>query len=81
MSKISYEELVVFARMISEQTPKRAVVNPTLKPGQFFLSSSMTEEDRKNFFGIVAGAHKGSLWRCFLHNFGALDLNPYLLGA
>jgi len=36
MSKISYEELVVFARMISEQTPKRAVVNPPLKPGQFF---------------------------------------------
>jgi len=43
--------------------------------------SSMTEEDRKNFFGIVAGAHKGSLWRCFLHNFGALDLNPSLFGA
>jgi len=36
MSKISYEELVVFAKRISEQTPKKAVVNPALKPGQVF---------------------------------------------
>jgi len=36
MSKISYEELVVFAQRISEQTPKKAVVNPALKPGQQF---------------------------------------------
>jgi len=41
----------------------------------------MTEDDRKTFFGIVAGSHKGSLWRCFLHNFGGLDLNPSLFGA
>jgi len=43
--------------------------------------SSMTEDDRKNFFEITAGAHKGSLWRCFIHKFGALDLNPLLFGA
>jgi len=36
MSQISYEELVGLAQRISEQTPKKAVVNPTLKPGQQF---------------------------------------------
>jgi len=36
MSMVTYEELVVFAKMISEQTPKKAVVNPALKPGQVF---------------------------------------------
>jgi len=43
--------------------------------------AGMTEEDRTKFFGIIAGSHKTSLWRCFLHHYSALDLNPALFGA
>jgi len=41
----------------------------------------MGEEGRQAFFKIVEGAHQSSPWRCFLHHYSALDLNPALFGA